>query len=72
MPGTRDAVLEIVPGRNGRFAVRTIGIDALATVAGEFATRAEAEAWILGRSMADDERAFDTGIIKPGDGQGVA
>ena len=72
MPDTKEVTMEAVALANGRFAVRTIGTDALDRVAGEFPTRAEAEAWILQRSMADDERAFDTGIIKPGDGQGIA
>ncbi|HEV2674879.1 MAG TPA: hypothetical protein VGV37_10085 [Aliidongia sp.] len=69
---TREVTMEVVALPNGRFAVQAIGSDTLDPIAGEFASRSEAEAWLLDRSMADDERAFDTGIVKPGDGQGVA
>lgn len=72
MLGTKEVTMEVVPLANGRFAVRTTGADALEPGVDEFPSRTEAEAWILQHSMADDERTFDTGIIKPGDGQGIA
>lgn len=72
MPGTKEVAMEVVVLATGRFTVRTIGADAFDPDAGEFLSRSEAEAWILQRSMADDEAGFDTGIIKPGDGQGIA
>ncbi|HVJ52226.1 MAG TPA: hypothetical protein VM689_07180 [Aliidongia sp.] len=64
--------LEIVPLATGKFEVRAIGGARLGQVYGVFDTRPEAEAWILQRSMIDDEAGFTTGIIKPGDGEGVA
>jgi hypothetical protein len=69
---TYELTLEVVPLPNGRFAVRQIGRDLVDGGAGEFASRAEAEAWILDHAMIEDEETFDTGVIKPGDGQGVA
>jgi uncharacterized protein YfiM (DUF2279 family) len=64
-------LLEIVALTDGRFGVRKIGGAALDDLAGEFDTRAEAESWILQRSMTDDEAGYRTGLIKPGDGEGV-
>ncbi len=64
--------LEIVALSDGRFAVRATGPTVLESLLGEFDTRAEAEAWILARSMTDDEKGYQTGIMKPGDGEGVS
>jgi hypothetical protein len=63
--------MEVVALADGKFAVRAIGAGRLDDFLGEFATRAEAEAWLLQRSMTDDEHGYQTGIIKPGDGEGV-
>ena len=64
--------LDIVALPNGHFAVRATGRTVLESLLGEFDTRAKAEAWILERSMTDDERGYQTGILKPGDGEGVS
>ncbi|GGF31052.1 hypothetical protein GCM10011611_41470 [Aliidongia dinghuensis] len=70
---TYKATMGVVPLANGRFAVRAIGLTTLGQPPLDFATRAEAEAWVLRHAMADDEEAFGgTGVIRPGDGQGVA
>ena len=67
-----EVAMVVVPLVNGRFAVSAIRSNALSRQLGEFASRPEAEAWILRRSMVDEENAYGTGIIKPGAGQGVA
>lgn len=62
----------VSPLANGRFAVSAIASNALNKRLGEFDSRSEAEAWILQRSMAGNQIAYGTGIIRPGDGQGIA
>ncbi len=69
---TCKATMGVIPLANGRFAVRSIGPDLFGRITGEFSCRAEAEAWILQHAMADDQAAFGTGMMRPGDGQGVA
>lgn len=66
-----EVTMVVSPLANGRFAVSAICSNALNRRLGEFGSRSEAEAWILQRSMADDEIAYGTGIIRPGDGQGI-
>ncbi len=68
----KDVTLQVVTLGNGRFGVRATASDATDTVQGDFASRSEAEAWILQRSMADEQLVFDTDILKPGDGQGLS
>jgi len=63
---TNEVAMVIVPLVNGRFRVSAIRSNALNRQLGEFASRPEAEAWILQRSMADDEIAYGTGLIRPG------
>ena len=67
-----EVTMVIVPLANGRFAVNAIRSNALNQRLGEFASRSEAEAWILQRSMVDDEIVYGTGVLRPGDGQNVA
>jgi len=68
----KEVTLQVVTLASGRFGVRAIGSDASDAVLGDFASQREAEAWILQRSMADEQGVFDTDILKPGDGQGLA
>ncbi len=68
----KEVTLQVVTLADGRFGVRAIGSDASDEVLGDFASRPEAEAWILQRSMADEQLVFDTDVIKPGDGQGIS
>jgi hypothetical protein len=72
MSDTYELTLEVVSLPNGRFAVRSVGGDLVDGIAGEFATRAEAEAWIFDRAMVEDEDMLATDVIKPGDGQNFA
>ncbi|HLZ65441.1 MAG TPA: hypothetical protein VKQ29_04375 [Aliidongia sp.] len=67
-----EVAMVIVPLADGRFAVNAIRSNALNQRLGEFASRSEAEAWILQQSLAADEIVYGTGIIRPGDGQGIA
>ena len=67
-----EVTMVVTPLADGRFAVSRICSNALNQRLGEFDSRSEAEAWILQRSMAGDEIAYGTGIIRPGDGQGIA
>ena len=67
-----EVTMVIVPLASGRFAVNAIRSNALNQRLGEFASRSEAEAWILQRSMVDDEIVYGTGILRPGDGQSIA
>jgi hypothetical protein len=69
---SNEVAMIVVPLANGRFGVSAICSNALNRRLGEFASRCEAEAWILQRTMADDEIVQGTGLIRPGDGQGVA
>ena len=69
---TSKVAMDVIALANGHFAVRSIGADLLSRIQGEFESRAEAEAWILRHAMADGAAAFGTGVIRPGDGQGVA
>jgi len=66
----KEVTLQVVALANGRFGVRATGSDASDTVLGDFASRPEA--WILQRSMVDEQLVFDTDILKPGDGQGLS
>jgi predicted transcriptional regulator len=68
----KEVTMEVVRLANGRFGVREIGAGTIDAIAGEFATEREADAWVLRRSMLSDEANFETDIIKPGGGQGVA
>jgi hypothetical protein len=58
--------LDVVVLAPGRFGVRLIEPDVLPRIIGEFATRAEAEAWLLQRALRDDEAAAGPGVLKPG------
>ena len=68
----RDVALVVEPSPSGGFVVNAICCSALKRSLGEFATRSEAEAWILQRSLADDDQILGQGILKPGQGQGLA
>ncbi len=68
----KEVTLQVVTLASGRFGVRAIGSDASDALLGDFASEREAEAWILQRSMADEQLVFDTDILKPGGGQGLA
>jgi len=68
----KEVTLQVVALANGRFGVRATGSDASDAVLGDFGSRPEAEAWILQRSMAEEQLVFDTDILKPGDGQGIS
>ena len=68
---TYQVTMEVIPLANGRFGVRTMGTEGLDLSAGEFVSRAEAEAWILRRAMVEPAASRDSGLIKPGDGQDV-
>jgi hypothetical protein len=68
----KEVTLQVVPLANGQFGVRATGSDASDAMLGDFASAREAEAWVLQRSMADEQGVFDTDILKPGDGQGLA
>jgi hypothetical protein len=71
MSASNEMTMIVVPLANGRFGVSAICSNALNRQLGEFASRSEAEAWILQRSMVDEELAYGTGLIRPGDGQGI-
>ena len=66
-----EVVMVVAALANGKFAVNAVRSNALNQQLGVFDTRTEAEAWILQRTMAEDEAANGTGILKPGDGQAV-
>jgi hypothetical protein len=61
--------LEVVEIADGRFGVQAIGEAEPFEDAGEFDTRAEAEAWIFGRSEQLSLRE-DPHTLTPGSGQG--
>jgi hypothetical protein len=56
----------VVRLEDGRFAIQIMGTRALPRMVGSFDTREEADAWILQRSMLDDEAIMDHGVMKPG------
>ena len=64
-----DAVLQVTKLRNGNFSVRSIGGVTLNAILAEFATEAEAEEWMMRRSLSAQAA---TRIMRPGDGAGVA
>ena len=64
-----DAVMQVTKLHNGNFAVRSIGGVTLNTTLAEFATEAEAEEWMMRRSLSAQT---ETRIMRPGDGAGVA
>ncbi len=64
-----EAVMQVIALPNGHYAVRTLGGNMLSTTSGEFATQAEAEEAMMRRTLFP--RA-GSGIMRPGDGSGVA
>jgi hypothetical protein len=58
--------MDVVRLDDGRFAIQIIGTRALPRRVGNFDSREEADAWILQRSMLDDEAVMGAGVIKPG------
>ena len=66
---TDSAKLTIVQLANGRFAAVTEG--APIPEDGDFATQAEAEAWVYGRTTQMDARENDLGLLMPDSGQGI-
>ncbi len=66
-----SAKLQIMQLPNGRFSVLPEGEAVTANESGEFATQAEAEAWMYQRTQEMDAEANDLGILTPGGGQGV-
>lgn len=62
-------VLHVVELPDGRFGVRATGGNALGSIVAEFATRNEAEDWMIGHTRLE---TGNHGILKPGGGQNVA
>jgi hypothetical protein len=58
--------MEVVALADGRYGVRISAPDALPHIAGEFASKEEADAWILQRGLIEDERAEGSDTLKPG------
>jgi hypothetical protein len=59
-------MMDVIALPGGHFSVRLIEPDLLPRTVGEFATREEAEAWILRHALGEDEAAAGLGILKPG------
>lgn len=68
---TDSTKLTIVALPNGRFGVQSEGNTSTVDEAGDFATLAEAEAWMFSRTQTLDSRANDLGTLIPGGGQGL-
>lgn len=64
-----EAIMQVIQLQNGSYAVKSIGGSTLNTILGQFATRAEAEEWMMRHTVLS--RA-GSGLIHPGDGQAVA
>ena len=64
-----EAVLQVTQLQNGHYAVRSIGGSTLNVILAEFATLAEAEEWMMRRSLRSSAA---TAIMRPGDGSAVA
>jgi hypothetical protein len=58
--------MEVVTLADGRYGVRITAPDSLPHIAGEFDSEEEADAWILQRSLREDEAAEGSGILRPG------
>jgi hypothetical protein len=58
--------LDVITLGQGRFGVRLIEPDVLPRIIGEFATRNEAEAWILRQALSDEEASIEPRVLKPG------
>ncbi len=64
-------MIEIMQRDDGQFAVRDVGGPVLDDVLGLFASRREAQEWLLDRSLRSDARDDAPRPVLPGDGQGL-
>ncbi len=64
-----EAVMQVVALPNGHYAIRTLGGNTLSSTSGGFATRTEAEDVMMRRTLFPQA---GSGIMRPGDGSGVA
>ncbi|WP_419728862.1 hypothetical protein [Lichenicola sp.] len=64
-------MMQVQKQADGRYVVRDIGGQALDDVLGVFASRREAEEWLLDRALRADEDGDGLGVMKPGSGQAV-
>ena len=62
-------MMEVVQQGDGRFAVRDSGSRSLDDVVGVFTSQAEADEWMLGQAMAQEEDDNGLHLQKPGGGQ---
>lgn len=58
--------MEVVALADGRYGVRITASDALPRVVGEFDSEEEADAWILRRSLIEDESVEGDRMLRPG------
>ena len=58
--------MEVVELADGRYGVRITSPEALPHIAGEFDNEEEADAWILRRSLIEDESAEGDHTLRPG------
>jgi hypothetical protein len=58
--------MEVVALAGGRYGVRVSAPESLPHIAGEFDSQEEADAWILRRSLIEDEAAEGGGLLRPG------
>jgi hypothetical protein len=58
--------MEVVALADGRYGVRISASDSLPHIAAEFDSQEEADAWILHRSLIEDESAEGDRTLKPG------
>ena len=69
MSSVMNALLRVLQLADGNYAVQSIGGAALNSISGKFSTQAEAEGAMMRQMLSSRS---DAGIMRPGDGLGVA